>query len=87
MRAMSGLLPGDFFSLAPDTIQIERKGLAAVARAVKQCNGQRASDEYVRMMQRVGEKVVRLFEDRGLFHKPDEPADPSATRSPSRRRR
>lgn len=70
VRSSSGMVPGDFFSLVPDAIAIERRGLPAIAAAMRAGDHQRVADEYVRMMQAVGEKVVELFEGRGLFDLP-----------------
>jgi DNA-binding GntR family transcriptional regulator len=67
LRAMSGLLPGNFFALVPGAIEIERKGLADIATAVADGDADKASDGYERMMGRQGELVVQLFMDRGLF--------------------
>jgi DNA-binding GntR family transcriptional regulator len=67
LRAMSGLVPGNFFALVPGAAGVERAGLTAIARAVAGADGDRASEEYVRMMQRQGELVVELFQRRGLF--------------------
>jgi DNA-binding GntR family transcriptional regulator len=75
VRAMSGLVPGDFFSLVPDAIAIERRGLPVIARAMAAGDGDRVADEYLRMMRCVGEQVVELFEHRGLFEQPG-PAAP-----------
>jgi DNA-binding GntR family transcriptional regulator len=70
IRAMSGMVPGDFFSLVPDAIAIERRGLPAIAKAIRDDDHDRVADEYVRMMRSVGEKVVHLFKSRGLFELP-----------------
>ncbi len=67
LRAMSGLLPGNFFELVPGAIDIERKGLATIASAVVGRNADKASDGYERMMHKQGELVVQLFAERGLF--------------------
>jgi hypothetical protein len=63
-------VPGDFFSLVPDAIAIERRGLPAIAKAIHEDDHDRVADEYVRMMRSVGEKVVHLFKSRGLFELP-----------------
>ena len=68
LRAMSGLVPGNFFALVPGAADVERAGLAAITRAVARGDGDQASEEYVEMMQQQGELVVELFERRGLFH-------------------
>jgi DNA-binding GntR family transcriptional regulator len=67
LRAMSGLIPGNFFALVPGVIDVERKGLAAIAGAVAKGDAEKASHGYERMMRRQGELVVKLFADRGLF--------------------
>jgi DNA-binding GntR family transcriptional regulator len=67
LRSMSALVPGDFFVLVPGAIAIERRGIAAVRRAVAARDGDRAAREYERMMRLVGDRVVRVFAERGLF--------------------
>ncbi len=67
LRAMSALVPGDFFAILPDAITGQRKGLTAVHRALKRGDGDAAAGEYLKTMRRVGEHVVALFRDRGLF--------------------
>jgi DNA-binding GntR family transcriptional regulator len=74
LRAISTLIPGDFFETVPDAIEIERKSLAAVVRALRQGNVDRASDEYTKMLHRVAKVVIREFRQRGLFLRPDEVA-------------
>jgi DNA-binding GntR family transcriptional regulator len=70
LRAMSGLIPGNFFALVPGAIEVERRGLAEIADAVAAGDAATASDGYERMMRRQGELVVQLFGDRGLFEEP-----------------
>jgi DNA-binding GntR family transcriptional regulator len=67
LRAMSGLVPGSYFALVPGAIEMERKGLNAIVRAVTRGDADKAADEYGRMMRRQGDLVVKLFEERGLF--------------------
>ncbi len=69
LRAMSGLIPGNFFALVPGATEIERKGLTDIATAISNGDAGKASDGYERMMGRQGELVVQLFTDRGLFGK------------------
>jgi hypothetical protein len=64
---MSALVPGDFFKLVPKAKELQRPGFNAIARAVKRGDGQRAADEYAKMMRRVAGEVVLLFRERGLF--------------------
>jgi DNA-binding GntR family transcriptional regulator len=70
LRAMSGLIPGNFFALVPGATEIERKGLADIATAVADGDAGKASDGYERMMDRQGEAVVQLLAERGLFEEP-----------------
>ena len=72
LRAISSLIPGDFFETVPEAIEIERKSLAAVVRALGQGNVDRASDEFSKMLRRVAKVVTREFRERGLFARPDE---------------
>jgi len=67
VRAMSALVPGNFFAAVPEAVGIERRGLPAVLRALRRGDGDRAAAAYGRMMRRIGDEVVRLFTARGLF--------------------
>jgi len=70
LRAMSGLVPGNFFALVPGAVDAERRGLTEIARAVADGDAATASEGYERMMRRQGELVVQLFDERGLFEEP-----------------
>jgi DNA-binding GntR family transcriptional regulator len=80
IRAMSRLVPGDFFSLVPEAIPVERRALPVITRALAEADADRAANEYVSMMTKVGEKVVAVFKARGLFDMPVEDA-PAPRRS------
>ena len=67
LRAMSALVPGDFFALVPDAIPVWRRGFAAVLKAFRRGDGDAVADEFLRAMRRIGEKVVAVFAERGLF--------------------
>src|SRR4051794_24911843 len=67
LRAMSALVPGDFFALVPDAMALWRRGFAAVLRAVKRGDGDAVAEEFLRAMRRIGEEVVAVFDARGLF--------------------
>lgn len=69
LRSMSALVPGDFFDSVPDAVNVQRRGLAAIVRAMKQGDGEKASAEYVKVMRQVGNKVVQLFDERSLFER------------------
>lgn len=67
LRAMSALVPGEFFALVPDAMGVWRRGFTAVLRALRKSDGDAAADECQRAMRRIGEKVVAVFAERGLF--------------------
>ena len=67
LRSMSALVPGDFFDSVPDSVDVMKRGLAAIVRTMKQGDGEKASAEYVKLMRQVGNKVAQLFAERNLF--------------------
>lgn len=67
LRAMSALVPGNFYTLVPKAMKLQRPGFRGIARAVKRGDGERAAAEYTKMMRRVAREVVVLFRERGLF--------------------
>jgi DNA-binding GntR family transcriptional regulator len=67
LRAMSALVPGNFFDSVPDAVEVQKRGLAAIVRAMKLGDGEKASAEYVKLMRQVGNKVAQLFDERSLF--------------------
>jgi DNA-binding GntR family transcriptional regulator len=66
-RALVQLVPGDFFSLVPEAIEVEQKGLKAITRAMKKGDEVKVAEEYERLMSQIGETVLALFERRGLL--------------------
>lgn len=64
LRAMSALVPGPFFVLVPRAVEPERRGLRAIVRAVRSGDGERAAQEYARMLAQQAEMVVELFHHR-----------------------
>ena len=70
-RALTQLVPGDFFTLVPEAVDLERKGLRAITRAMKRGDGERAADEYLKMSRQIGQTVLALFERRGLLSPAD----------------
>lgn len=71
LRAMSALVPGSFFASVPGAIDVEKRGLAAIVRAIQKGDGDKASTEYLKMMGAVGDAVVLLFKERNLFEAPE----------------
>jgi DNA-binding GntR family transcriptional regulator len=74
LRSMSALVPGAFFDSVPDAVGVQQRGLAAIVRAMKQGDAEKASAEYVKVMRQVGTKVVQLFDQRSLFDRSAETA-------------
>ena len=67
LRALSALVPGDFYALVPDALALQREGFTGIADACRRGDGNRAASEYATMMLRVASEVVDLFRRRGLF--------------------
>lgn len=67
LRQMTSIVPGNFFELVPGADEAERKGTAAIVRAIRKGDPERAAAEYASMLRRQGDLVVRLFRDRGMF--------------------
>jgi DNA-binding GntR family transcriptional regulator len=70
LRAISTLVPGDFFETVPVAIDIERKAITTIVRALRRRDADRAALEFRRMMLRVSKEVANLFRERGLLDKP-----------------
>ncbi|ONH33368.1 GntR family transcriptional regulator [Pseudofrankia asymbiotica] len=71
-RLMTGVIPGNFFELVPGTIQPQKRGIAAVNRAIRARNGQRASTEFVKMLRGHGDLVVDLLKSRNILWTPED---------------
>lgn len=67
LRAMTGIIPGNFFALVPGAIEVERAGSTDIVEALTRRDGAGAADAYTRMLMHQGDLVVRLFTERGLF--------------------
>jgi len=76
LRGMSGMIPGNFFARVPGAIDVERRGAAAVVRAIRKGDGDKAAEEYQRTLQRQGDQVVRVMAERGLFDPPEAASGP-----------
>lgn len=74
LRAMSAMVPGDFFTLVPEAATVWRRGFASVLKAFQRDDADAVAGEFQRTMRRIGEKVVAVFQERGLF----EPAGSAA---------
>jgi len=67
LRAMSALVPGEFFAVVPDAMAVWRRAFAVILKAFERGDAHAAAEEFQRAMRRVGEKVVDVFEERGLL--------------------
>ncbi|MBG6089092.1 GntR family transcriptional regulator [Actinomadura viridis] len=70
LRAMVGVVPGNFFALVPGPVEAVRAGRRAIHEAIADGDPDRAAGAYARMLRRQGDLVARLFEEKGLFAKP-----------------
>jgi DNA-binding GntR family transcriptional regulator len=77
-RSITGIVPGSFFALVPGTAGPQKKSLAAVVRAIRARDGQRAADEFLALMDGHADRVIALLRSRDvLWVRPD----PSAAAS------
>jgi DNA-binding GntR family transcriptional regulator len=67
LRASTGLVAGNFFEQVEGSIDVERKGTTAILRALRKGDGDKAAADYLAMLRRQGDLVVKTFEARGLF--------------------
>jgi DNA-binding GntR family transcriptional regulator len=67
LSSLSNLVPGDFFARVPGSIEVERAGLTAVRDAIERRDGDAAASAYADMMRPIGELVVEVFDQQGLF--------------------
>ena len=67
LRSMPSLVPGDFFVAVPAAVKVEKRALSAVVRALKRGDAEKAAEEYGRMLRSLGDNVVALLAERGLF--------------------
>jgi DNA-binding GntR family transcriptional regulator len=67
LRAISTMVPGNFFALVPESVPIEREGLVQLLDALRAGDADGVAAAYLHMMRRQADQVVALFEARGLF--------------------
>ena len=83
LRALAGLVPGNFFELVPAAMDAQRRGSAAIARAVKQADPDQAAEAYRRLMRRQADNVVALFRERGVLQGAGDTGHSQGSKSPS----
>jgi DNA-binding GntR family transcriptional regulator len=66
-RSMTGIVPGNFFALVPGATEAQKKGTAAVSKALQAREADRVADEWLTLLRRQGDLVVALLESRGVF--------------------
>lgn len=71
LRAMPGMIPGNFFEQVPHSIEVERRGLTAIAKAVRKGDGPAAAEGYATMMRNQADNVVVVLAANGLFDSPE----------------
>lgn len=67
LRSTSGFVPGNFFSHIPGAAAVERRGTTAIRRAITAGDGERAAEEYLKMLRRHGEMVIDVLNERRYF--------------------
>jgi DNA-binding GntR family transcriptional regulator len=67
VRGLSALVPGAFFVEVPDAIAEQKRGISAITRAVRARDPDRVAEAYSKVMRQMGDRVVEVFERRGLF--------------------
>jgi DNA-binding GntR family transcriptional regulator len=70
LRAMSAIVPGNFFEQVPDSASIVKRGTATIRKAIADRDGARAAHAYQAMLRRHAELVVDLLDGRGFFEEP-----------------
>jgi DNA-binding GntR family transcriptional regulator len=66
-RLLRNLVPGNFFEMVPGTMASQRRGVAAITKAVRAADAELAERECQILMRRQGDGVVALLATRQLF--------------------
>jgi DNA-binding GntR family transcriptional regulator len=69
-RLLRNLVPGNFFAEVPGAMANQKRGTAAITKAVKSGDAGAAEQECRTLMQRQGDAVVALLASRKLFRSP-----------------
>ena len=68
-RVMSNLYPGNYFEV-PGAIAIQREGVAAITAGIAARDADRVAKESERLLDRHGEALTALLQERGVFDHP-----------------
>ncbi|SEF58791.1 DNA-binding transcriptional regulator, GntR family [Thermomonospora echinospora] len=80
LRQMTGIVPGNFFDLVPGADAVERRGTAAIVRAIRKGDAAQAEEEYAKMLRKQGDLVAALFRKRGMFEQEQQPEQEPVSR-------
>lgn len=69
-RLLRNLVPGNFFETVPGAIATQKRGTAAVTKAVRAGDGELAEQEFHTLMGQQGDHVVALLGNRHLVRPP-----------------
>lgn len=67
LRSMGGVVPGNFFAVIDGSIPAQKRGVKAVAAAVRDGNGDAAAEAMVQMMRAQGRSVLDVLKSRGVL--------------------
>jgi DNA-binding GntR family transcriptional regulator len=71
MRAVTSIVPGNFFAEVPGAVPAQRRGLAPVVRAIVAQDPDRSRDAMEALLDVQGSAVVRLLRARGVLAEPE----------------
>lgn len=69
-RLMTGVIPGNVFERIPGLIDTQKRGTAAIFRAIRSHDAEQASSECAEMLRSQGDRVVALLQARHVFQPP-----------------
>ncbi len=67
LRAVTSIVPGNFFVEVPNTIPTQRRGIAAIVRAIVAHDVDESRASVERLLARQGNAVVGVLTDRGVL--------------------
>jgi DNA-binding GntR family transcriptional regulator len=67
LRAVTAIVPGNFFAEVPGTQSTQRTGIARVVRAIGERDGATSRAEMEALLERQGSAVVKVLDERGVI--------------------